>query len=91
MNFVHLLANLAAWSAQAALLIAAGFLAAWAFRLRAPRVRLAYGQALLAICLLLPVVEPWRAAEDADISFTTHSIGGLSENDFICAAKLDRL
>ena len=25
------------------------------------------------------------------VSFTTHSIGGLSENDFICAAKLDRL
>ena len=26
-----------------------------------------------------------------DITFTTHSIGGLSVNDFICAAKLDRL
>ena len=25
------------------------------------------------------------------ITFTTHSIGGLSQNDFICAAKLDRL
>jgi 4a-hydroxytetrahydrobiopterin dehydratase len=25
------------------------------------------------------------------VAFTTHSIGGLSENDFICAAKLDRL
>ena len=25
------------------------------------------------------------------VSFSTHSIGGLSENDFICAAKLDRL
>lgn len=25
------------------------------------------------------------------IQFTTHSIGGLSENDFICAAKIDRL
>jgi 4a-hydroxytetrahydrobiopterin dehydratase len=25
------------------------------------------------------------------ISFATHSIGGLSENDFICAAKVDRL
>jgi 4a-hydroxytetrahydrobiopterin dehydratase len=25
------------------------------------------------------------------VKFTTHSIGGLSENDFICAAKLDRL
>jgi 4a-hydroxytetrahydrobiopterin dehydratase len=26
-----------------------------------------------------------------DVTFTTHSIGGLSVNDFICAAKLDRL
>jgi 4a-hydroxytetrahydrobiopterin dehydratase len=25
------------------------------------------------------------------VAFTTHSIGGLSQNDFICAAKLDRL
>jgi 4a-hydroxytetrahydrobiopterin dehydratase len=26
-----------------------------------------------------------------DVTFSTHSIDGLSENDFICAAKLDRL
>jgi 4a-hydroxytetrahydrobiopterin dehydratase len=25
------------------------------------------------------------------VSYTTHSIGGLSDNDFICAAKIDRL
>ena len=25
------------------------------------------------------------------VTFATHSIGGLSHNDFICAAKLDRL
>lgn len=25
------------------------------------------------------------------VTFTTHDIGGLSENDFICAAKFDRL
>lgn len=25
------------------------------------------------------------------IAFTTHAIGGLSENDFICAAKVDGL
>jgi 4a-hydroxytetrahydrobiopterin dehydratase len=25
------------------------------------------------------------------VTFATHSIGGLSENDFICAAKLDAL
>ncbi len=26
-----------------------------------------------------------------DVSYTTHSINGLSDNDFICAAKIDRL
>ena len=26
-----------------------------------------------------------------DITYTTHAIGGLSENDFICAAKVDKL
>jgi 4a-hydroxytetrahydrobiopterin dehydratase len=25
------------------------------------------------------------------VTFATHAIGGLSQNDFICAAKLDRL
>lgn len=25
------------------------------------------------------------------VTFATHAIGGLSENDFICAAKVDRL
>lgn len=25
------------------------------------------------------------------VSYTTHSIGGLSENDFICAARIDQL
>jgi len=25
------------------------------------------------------------------ISYSTHAIGGLSDNDFICAAKIDRL
>lgn len=26
-----------------------------------------------------------------DVSWSTHAIGGLSDNDFICAAKVDRL
>jgi 4a-hydroxytetrahydrobiopterin dehydratase len=26
-----------------------------------------------------------------DVSYTTHAIGGLSDNDFICASKIDRL
>ena len=27
---------------------------------------------------------------DCGVSYTTHAIGGLSDNDFICAAKIDR-
>jgi 4a-hydroxytetrahydrobiopterin dehydratase len=27
----------------------------------------------------------------ARVSYSTHAVGGLSENDFICAAKIDRL
>lgn len=71
MSAAHWLGNLAAWSAQAAALIAAGSMAAWGFRVRAPRIRLAYWQVLLAICLLLPAVEPWRRAADSSIEFTT--------------------
>lgn len=26
-----------------------------------------------------------------EVRYTTHAIGGLSDNDFICAAKIDRL
>ncbi|MEQ1663065.1 MAG: 4a-hydroxytetrahydrobiopterin dehydratase [Thiobacillus sp.] len=26
-----------------------------------------------------------------EVEYSTHSVGGLSQNDFICAAKLDRL
>lgn len=29
--------------------------------------------------------------KEAEVSYTTHAIGGLSTNDFICAAKLDAL
>jgi 4a-hydroxytetrahydrobiopterin dehydratase len=25
------------------------------------------------------------------VTFTTHAVGGLSQNDFICAAKVDEL
>lgn len=28
---------------------------------------------------------------NCEVHFSTHSVGGLSENDFICAAKIDTL
>lgn len=70
MSAAHWLGNLAAWSAQAAVLVAAGGLAASVSRLRVPRIRLAYWQTLLAICLLLPAVEPWRSAADSNIEIS---------------------
>ena len=35
----------------------------------------------------------WIAIEygQCHVSFTTHAINGLSDNDFICAAKVDRV
>ncbi len=56
------LGNLAAFSVQVTLVVAVGGLAAAVLRLRQPRVMLAYWQALLAVSLLLPLVEPWHQA-----------------------------
>jgi len=59
------LANLAAWSAQVAVLALA---AAALFRLvpvERPGVRLALGQSLLALMLGLPLLQPWRAGDVA--------------------------
>ena len=54
------LGNLLGYSLQVLLLITAGSMLAAVFRLCEPRVRLAYRQTLLACCLLLPLVQPWR-------------------------------
>ena len=32
-----------------------------------------------------------RGVRILSVSYTTHAINGLSDNDFICAAKIDRL
>ncbi|MYA79632.1 MAG: M56 family metallopeptidase [Acidobacteriia bacterium] len=62
------LGNLFDYSLQVLLLITAGGLLAAVFRLREPRVRLAYLQTLLACCLLLPLVQPWRESVAAPAS-----------------------
>jgi hypothetical protein len=54
------LGNLLAYSVQVALVVGVGGLAAAVLRLKQPRVMLAYWQALLAACLLLPLLEPWQ-------------------------------
>ena len=52
--------NLAVYSLQIAVLVGAGALLLLVFRLENPRVRLAYWQTLLAACLLLPLLQPWK-------------------------------
>ncbi|HSN85765.1 MAG TPA: M56 family metallopeptidase, partial [Thermoanaerobaculia bacterium] len=58
MNAPILVADLTAWALQTALLLAVGLLLPALFRLRAPRVCLAYWQGLLLMVLLLPLLQP---------------------------------
>jgi TonB family protein len=56
-----ILSNLSAWSLQVlALVILSGALP-WLFRLHPPAVRHAYWRTLLLVCLVLPLVQPWRS------------------------------
>jgi TonB family protein len=52
--------DLAAYSLQVAILVITGGLLLRLFNLSVPNLRLAYQQALLAACLILPGIQPWR-------------------------------
>jgi TonB family protein len=54
------LQNLISYSLQIAGLALAGVLLPRALRLRTPRLLYFYWQALLAVCLLLPLLQPWQ-------------------------------
>jgi TonB family protein len=59
------LENLASYSLQVAFLILAGTMLIHLFRLKAPVVLLAFWQTLLVLCLLLPILQPWRQVRQA--------------------------
>ena len=62
-------ANFLSYCLQVLLLVLAGTALPGLFRLRAPRVLLAYWQGLLVLCLVLPLVQPWRSpAVDSSIA-----------------------
>jgi TonB family protein len=52
--------NILAYALQIGLLVALGAVAPTVLRLRTPRARLLYWQALLVACVGLPWVQPWR-------------------------------
>lgn len=51
--------NVAQYSLQIAILSAVAALLVWVFRLQVPRAQLAFWYAVLACCLLVPIVAPW--------------------------------
>lgn len=53
------LRNVGLYSLQVVILTAVAGLLPWALRLRAPKPLLTFWYAVLAICVLLPVVQPW--------------------------------
>ncbi len=62
MNLQLIWDNLVAYSMQIGLLVGLAAFVPAALRLRLPAVRLAYWQILLAACLVLPAVRPWKQA-----------------------------
>ncbi|HLJ49005.1 MAG TPA: M56 family metallopeptidase [Bryobacteraceae bacterium] len=53
-------ANLWSWMEQTFLIATLGAVLPVVLRLRHPRTQLIYHHALLVVCLLLPLIEPWR-------------------------------
>src|SRR4030095_15094759 len=56
-----LYSNLAPWAAQVCVIASLGALLPQVFRIRHPRTQLAYGHLVLAVCLVLPLIQPWQS------------------------------
>jgi len=66
-----IIANLLPWSLQAAVVVAAGALLPWMFRLDAAGVRYTYWRGVALLCLTLPWVQPYRHASSTASTVTT--------------------
>jgi TonB family protein len=67
--------NLAAYALQITLLVIAGALLPLIFRLRVPGAKLLYWQLLLAGCLLMPAVQPWKVSvEDSSVRISQQAV-----------------
>jgi len=64
-------ANLVAYSLQIGLLVGLAAFVPAALRLRLPGARLAYWHVLLAACLLLPLVRPWKQEVAGTVQVST--------------------
>jgi TonB family protein len=76
MSSSWLIGNLAAYSMQVALVVVVADLTAAALRLKSPRVKLAYWQAVLAACVVLPLLEPWQPISMGAVGGSATAVGG---------------
>ena len=74
-----MLANLVAYSAQVACLVAAAGVLLFALRLDTPNVRYGYWRALLALCLVLPLVQSRQAAPRVDATELTWTTAATTD------------
>src|ERR1700733_2863763 len=65
--------NLVRWAEQGLVVASVGALLPTIFHLRHPRTQLVYGQVVLAVCLLLPLLQPWRDSPPSGPQSTTGS------------------
>src|SRR4051812_10184923 len=62
MIFQFLQSNLESWIAQVFVIATLGALLPVLFRIRHPRTQLAYTHLVLAVCVFLPLLQPWTHA-----------------------------
>jgi len=72
------LANLLAWSLQITAVVCAGGALPTVLRVNAPDLRHGYWRALLLVCLLLPVVQPWQAGPEVTGGVAAFKPAGLA-------------
>lgn len=78
--------NFGAYWLQVAIIVVAGASLAAASRVRAPRAIYVYWQALLAACMILPLIQPWQQAATGSVE-----ILGISLARFAPAEAASRL
>ena len=70
-----MLQNFATYCLQVVALVAIGGALPWVFRLTSVRARLTWFQSLLAVCLLLPAIQPWRQlVADSSVTFSMSAV-----------------
>src|SRR5215471_8710162 len=75
------LRNIGFYSLQILLIVAAGGLLLHVLRIRIPKARLICWQTLLAVCLLLPAIQPWRQLNvDSSLTLTTGAITPVEQS-----------